>query len=126
MIGTTDSVWNDYVPPRIDTTGPKPDQERMPIFYVTELDSDGQPGEVEYTAPRRVSAPVAIRAIREVALRGPEAGSWFMLENSLTPAALKVLTESEYVTYEDAQKVLRQLGRLYYGQLQELKDPGGK
>lgn len=117
----TDPIWDGYQPPRIDTTGPKPDQERMPIFYVTT-----EEGEVEHTAPRRVSAPVAIRAIREVALRGPEAAAWYALENSLKPESLKVLTESEYVSYEDAQKVLKQLGQLYYGQVMDLKDPGGK
>lgn len=118
---TTDAIWEGYTPPRIDTTGPKPDQDRMPIFYVTT-----EEGEKEYTAPRRVSARTAIRAIRTVALQGPEAATWLMLEESLSEEALKVLTDSEWVTYDQAQTVLQQLGRLYYGQMKEMKDPEGK
>lgn len=121
MTTTHDPIWDGYVPPRIDTTGPKPAQDRMPIFYVTT-----EEGEKEYTAPRRVSAPLAIRAIRMTALRGPEAGSWLMVEESLSEEAMEILTTCEHVLYEDAQRILTQLGRLYYGQAREMKDPGGK
>lgn len=123
----TDPIWDGYVPPRIDTTGPKPDQDRMPIFYVTvPTEVEGQTEEKVFTAPRRVSAPVALQALRMTAVRGPEAGTWLMVEESLSEEAMEVLTTCEHLTYEDAQKILTQLGRLYYGQAQALKDPGGK
>ena len=115
---TPQDPWADYVPPRINTTGQAPTQERMPLFYL----ETGE-GEVEHTAPRRISAPAAIRAIQTIAQRGPEAGTWQMLEDSLEPDTLKVLTECEHVEYEVAQRMLQQLGRLYYGQAMEL---GGK
>lgn len=119
--------WAGYTPPRIDTTGPKVDQERMPLFYLTVPDEDspaeGATREVEHTAPRRVSAPAAIRALRTIATQGPDAGAWQMIEESLEPDTLKVLETCEHVSYEQAQTMLSQLGALYYGQVKAL---GGK
>ena len=108
---TSRDPWEAYTPPRIVTTGPKPAEVRMPLFYVDD---------VEYTAPRFISAPTAIRALRTIALRGPDAGIWEMVEECLSSEALEILTTCEHVSYEDAQHMLQQLGRLYYGQAQAL------
>jgi hypothetical protein len=104
-------VWGDYDPPRIVTTDAPADTERMPIFYVDDA---------AHTAPARVPAYVAVQAIKIGARQGPEAMTWHMVEKCLAPESIEVLETSEHITYEDAQRIFTQLGRLYYGQAQAL------
>lgn len=111
-VGGADSdVWDGYTPPRIVTTDAPVDADRMPIFYVDDT---------EYTAPARVPAYVAVQAIKVGARQGPEAMTWHMVEKCLSAEAIEVLETSEHITYEDAQAIFTQLGRLYYGQAQAL------
>lgn len=107
---TTDP-WAGYTPFRYSPDAPALEEERMPLFYM---------GEKEYTAPKRVSAPVALKALQNAAERGIPYATYHVVLDSIGEEAFQVLTESRQVAYAEAQEMITRLGRLYFGQSMEL------
>lgn len=99
--------WSGYAPFRYQPDAPAVEVERMPLFYM---------GDTEYTAPKRVSAPVALKALENAALKGVAFATYQVVLDSIGEDAFKVLTESHQVPYEEAQEMITQLGKVYFGQ----------
>lgn len=96
-----------YVPPRIDTSAPAVEQERMPLFYI---------GDQEYTGPVRVSASTALRALEISATKGNAAGAFHCLIEAIGEEGYQALVDCPQLTYEDAREVLTEISARYYGQ----------
>lgn len=105
-----------FQPIRIDRRLPAADEERTPIFYVT--DADGQ--EKEYTAPAQVPAGHAIQALTIAATRGYVAASGWIVLQALGQEAVNVLYDCPQLTRADAQAMMQKLGELYFGQVEAL------
>lgn len=103
--------WAGYTPFHYQPDAPAVELERMPLFYM---------GETEYTAPKRISAPVALQAIQNAAERGIPYATYHVIIDAIGEDAFKVLTDSHQVPYEEAQAMITQLGRIYFGQAMEL------
>lgn len=103
--------WAGYTPFRYQPDAPAVEDERMPLFYM---------GDTEYTAPRRVSAPVALQALENAALKGIPYATYRVVIDAIGEDAFKVLTDSHQVPYEEAQAMITQLGKVYFGQAMEL------
>lgn len=107
---TTDP-WAGYAPFRYSPDAPAVEEERIPLFYM---------GEKEYTAPKRVSAPVALKAIQNAAVKGIPFATYRVVVDAIGEEAFQVLTDSHQVPYEEAQEMITRLGRLYFGQAMAL------
>lgn len=107
---TTDP-WAGYTPFRYQPDAPAVEEDRMALFYM---------GEKEYTAPRRVSAPTALRALENAATKGIPYATYRVVVDSIGEEAYAILTEAHQVPYEEAQEMITRLGRLYFGQVMEL------
>lgn len=98
-----------YVPLRIDTTGPKVEEERIPLFYIDDE---------EFTGPARISAATALKAL-EVAYENsvPAAAFWCLIE-AIGEDGYKALTEraAEYMEFEQAQDLMNKIKDMYFGQ----------
>lgn len=103
--------WANYTPFRYDPDAPAVEAERMALFYM---------GEKEYTAPKRVSAPVALKALQNAAEKGIPYATYQVVLDAIGEEAFGVLTDSHQVPYEEAQAMITQLGRVYFGQAMEL------
>ena len=107
---TTDP-WAGYTPFRYDPEAPELEEERMPLFYM---------GDKEYTAPRRVSAPTALKCLETAARQGVAAATYQVVIDAIVEEAFQVLTDAKMVPYEEAQAMISQLGKVYFGQSMEL------
>lgn len=99
--------WAGYTPFRYDPEAPALEEERMPLFYM---------GEKEYTAPKRVSAPTALKALENAARKGVAYATYRVVIDAIGEDAFQVLTDSHQVPYEEAQDMITQLGKVYFGQ----------
>lgn len=102
---------DDYTPFRIDTSAPPIDHERIPIFYVDD---------VEYTIPKRVPAGVAMKALQLSAEQGRDVAAYFMVVDALGQDVVEMLQDSKHLELEDATALFSKLGRMYLGQMEAM------
>ena len=106
----------DFVPIRIDRRAPAADAERFPVFYIT--DESGE--EREYTAPVRVSAGVALKALSVAATQGYVVAAGTMVNEALGEEAINALYACPQLTHEEAKAIMTRLSALFWGQAEEL------
>jgi hypothetical protein len=106
----------EFEPIRIDRRKPAVDTERFPVFYIT--DEKGE--EKEYTAPKRIPAGMAIKALTMMATRGYAAAAGFMANEALGADAVNALYESPQLTHEEAKSVMTRLADLFWGQAEDM------
>lgn len=105
-----------FEPVVIDATGPSIEDERFTVFEIIE------PGDApvrQYTAPRRISAGAALRAIHIAASRGDAAAEAWCARYALGDQGVNALYGCKHIIAEQANEIMGNLGKLFFGQARE-------
>lgn len=101
---------SDYVPFRIDTSVPLVEAERLPLFYIDDT---------EYTGPKTVSGPTALKALQWLAEKGQQYAAYKVLIDCIGQEAYDTLTGCEQLTLEQVRSMVNKISDLYFGQALE-------
>jgi hypothetical protein len=95
-----------YTPVRLSTNSEAPPEERVPLFYIDD---------VEYTAPKQFTASFALRYVNVVVNRGIDAGVAWLLENGLSPGGYQALLTHDQLEPEQLAVIVSHLQEMVAG-----------
>lgn len=93
-------------------TGERAPEERVPLFYIDEL---------EVTIPPRFSASFGLRYIDVVTDRGLDAGVVWLLRNALSPGGYEALLNYDDLEPEQFSEIVGNLQSMVVGALEKSK-----
>jgi hypothetical protein len=93
-------------------TGERAPEERVPLFYIDEL---------EVTIPPRFSASFGLRYIDIVTERGLDAGVVWLLKNALSPGGYEALLGYDDLEPEQFSAIVESLQAMVVGALEKSK-----
>ncbi len=101
------AVPGDFTPVQLSTKAPVVEEERIPIFYVDD---------VEYTVPKKIPRSLSLKIMRTARLQGDLAASQELMEAVMGEDAYIALMNCESVTDEQLDQISQFINDLAMGQ----------